>query len=118
VNTSEAYANGRYENKKRITAQVLRERFTGQTKYSSDHCQAVSEAHSKAFTVTSPAGVTYVGKNLKEFCRDFDLNGGTMGQVLLGKARAHKGWTGAYDDAPEELIGIAGLGFPSPVVLF
>ncbi len=48
--------------------------------------------HSKEYVVTSPQGEKYNIVGLKKFCRDNNLDAGTMSSVASGKYKKHKGW--------------------------
>jgi len=50
----------------------------------------------KIFNVTSPEGDKYKVKNLKRFCRENNLNDGTMYDVAKGNQKSHKGWKCKY----------------------
>lgn len=53
---------------------------------------AIQESNSQHWLVTSPLGVTFTVKNMKQFCRDNQLDPGTMSQVARGNQDNHKGW--------------------------
>ena len=46
-----------------------------------------------SFKLKSPSGEIVEGKNLREFCRNHDLNASILCGVLKGRVRSHKGWT-------------------------
>lgn len=54
------------------------------------------EAHSKSFRVRSPTGRLHQGKNLREFCRKYELNQSKLSRVCRGLSSSHLGWTGVY----------------------
>lgn len=54
---------------------------------------AIQKANSKDWEVTSPLGVMFMVTNMKQFCREQNLDPGTMSQVARGKQANHKGWT-------------------------
>lgn len=56
----------------------------------------VSEKISKAFRLIDSSGTVHEGRNLSRFCADHRLDTATMGSVLNGKRRQHKGWTGSW----------------------
>jgi Mor family transcriptional regulator len=43
--------------------------------------------------VESPSGEILEGENIAEFCRNYNLSSSSMGCVLSGKRKSHKGWT-------------------------
>lgn len=46
----------------------------------------------RPFTAMRPDGVIITGFNLNKFCRENNLNGSTMSEVLSGKRFVHRGW--------------------------
>ncbi len=48
--------------------------------------------HSKEFMITSPEGEKYKIVGLRHFCKDHNLDTGTMSAVASGKHKKHKGW--------------------------
>lgn len=66
----------------------------------------ISTVHvqAKAFRLQSPDGDTVVGENISQFARTHNLIPAGMTQMLRGINSNHVGWTGEYDDTPEELI--------------
>lgn len=54
---------------------------------------AIQRANSREWEVTSPLGVTFTVTNMKQFCRENQLDPGTMSQVARGNQANHKGWT-------------------------
>ena len=68
----------------------------GRTKHTHEGNARQADALSKTFKVRSPEGKVHKGKNLTEFCRQYDLDQRLMSQVCLGNQSHHKGWTGAY----------------------
>lgn len=46
------------------------------------------------YELTDPNGDIYVTDNLKAFTRQHDLNQGNLVNVINGKKKSHKGWTG------------------------
>ena len=44
------------------------------------------------WTLVSPIGETIEISNMREFCRENNLNSGTMSEVALGNRKQHKGW--------------------------
>jgi hypothetical protein len=50
----------------------------------------------RMFKVTSPRWNTYIGDNLKRFCRRYGLDYSCMKAVCGGKKEHHKGWVGSY----------------------
>lgn len=51
-----------------------------------------AEKRSKEFVLISPEGKICKGKNIRKFCREYDLNQGNINQVLVGNKIHHKGW--------------------------
>lgn len=47
----------------------------------------------KKFKFKSPTGTILEGENIAEFCRKYNLSSASMGCVLSGKRKSHKGWT-------------------------
>jgi hypothetical protein len=48
--------------------------------------------YSKTYTFINPAGQSVTFTNLKQFCRDNDLNPGHMRSLNSGRLKTHKGW--------------------------
>lgn len=46
----------------------------------------------KKFKFKSPTGKIVSGENIAEFCRKYNLSSASMGCVLSGKRKSHKGW--------------------------
>ena len=57
------------------------------------HAENSIEATAKHYVFTSPEGKQVEIYNLAKFCRDNNLNPGSMGQVNRGSRKQHKGWT-------------------------
>lgn len=66
------------------------------TKLNHNSVAISADKNSKMFEVVSPGGITYTGKNLKQFCLDHGLNVGNFSRVCQGLAKQSKGWTGKY----------------------
>jgi hypothetical protein len=47
----------------------------------------------KSWTITSPDNVEYAVTNLRQFCREHNLNSGSISDVAAGHRKHHKGWT-------------------------
>ena len=68
-------------------------------RYGPDTCLFVScqennqKAHSKMYTFVSPLGVVTEIYNLRDFCRENELQPPSMVAVNNGKRNHHKGWT-------------------------
>ena len=45
------------------------------------------------YEVISPENEVFITNNLKEFCRQKNLDDGHMYAIVNGKAKSHKGWT-------------------------
>lgn len=50
-------------------------------------------SHSVSFTLINPEGIIVSGFNLRNFCKDNNLDSGNISRVLSGKQPHHKGWT-------------------------
>jgi hypothetical protein len=48
---------------------------------------------SRTFKVVSPDGQIFEGKNITQFCKQYNLDRGTLSKVVDGKYKQHKGWT-------------------------
>lgn len=55
--------------------------------------ESSAEKKSKQFTLRSPTGEIVKGKNISKFCRENNLNQGTICSLFSGKVKSHKGWT-------------------------
>lgn len=59
-----------------------------------DHVKkAQVESCRVAFKIKSPEGVVFEGVNIKEFCRNNNLNDAAFHRVIRGVSSHHKGWT-------------------------
>jgi hypothetical protein len=47
----------------------------------------------KMYKIISPDNVEYYSNNVREFCKEHNLNGSNMYNVLNEKQKSHKGWT-------------------------
>lgn len=56
------------------------------------HRAALGASRAKTYIVTSPDGVEQTVTNLRQFCRDNDLQQSHMGKVARGVQDNHKGW--------------------------
>jgi hypothetical protein len=56
------------------------------------------KAHEKNWIVTTPNDEVLKIKNLSRFCRENNLNIGTMSSVANGRHDAHKGYTVCYGE--------------------
>lgn len=61
-------------------------------KHSLESKQKMSDVKSGQYIATSPDGIEYRIKNLRQFCSENELSDGSMGQVISGKRKHHKGW--------------------------
>ena len=67
--------------------------------YSPESCLFVSHnenmiaSHAKHYKANSPSGVTIEFYNMRQFCRDNELDSGSMSKLLSGKIDNYKGWT-------------------------
>lgn len=60
---------------------------------SKNHKEKIVAGHCKSiYKVTDPNGNTFTLKNIKQFCRDNNLNHGTMYMVINGKRKSHNGY--------------------------
>tara|TARA_B110000908_G_C9812017_1_gene253357 strand:+ start:132 stop:506 length:375 start_codon:yes stop_codon:yes gene_type:complete len=64
---------------------------------SSEHAKNNGEAHAKTYIITNPNGEVFIIRNLSKFCRENDLNTGTMCTVAKGIYTQHKGYKVKYD---------------------
>jgi hypothetical protein len=46
------------------------------------------------YELTDPEGEIYVTESITEFARQYNLNQGNLSNVVHGKRKFHKGWTG------------------------
>lgn len=53
----------------------------------------IAARYSKTYTFIDPTGRSVTFKNLKQFCRENDLNPAHMRSLNIGKLKSHKGWT-------------------------
>lgn len=80
-------------NKGSVAAAKIRK---GSTIYDNPSVAAQADKLSKKYRLVSPQGEVFEGKNLSEFCRQNDLLQGCMSNVLSGRKKHHKGWTGEF----------------------
>lgn len=59
-----------------------------------DLCLRLSVKRALPSVLISPTGETFTVQNVSAFCREHGLYKSAMAQVLTGKAKSHKGWTG------------------------
>jgi hypothetical protein len=66
------------------------------------HISQQGEKHhnAKSVILISPEGMEYKLSCYKPFCREHGLNVGHIYQVLQGRRKHHKGWTGKYFKEP------------------
>ncbi|MGD9725356.1 MAG: GIY-YIG nuclease family protein [Nitrospira sp.] len=53
-------------------------------------------SNAKTYVITSPSGDEITVTNMREHCRANDLSPHKMSEVVNGKRRSHKGWTGRH----------------------
>lgn len=51
-----------------------------------------NKSASKSWVVTSPEGIEFEIKSMRQFCLEHNLNQSKMSQVASGKQKSHKGW--------------------------
>lgn len=74
-----------------------RERWlTNNPNYDPHIRQNMSLIQSKEYIVTDPHGKIFIIKNLKQYCKDNNLNNGNMCSVAKGKLNHYKGWKCEY----------------------
>ena len=54
--------------------------------------EKISEANSGVYKLTDPTGIEIIIKNLKQFCKKYNLNNSLLVAVSKGKRKTHKGW--------------------------
>jgi len=54
--------------------------------------QRITSNRAKSFAVMSPDNEIFIVDNMRAFCREHNLNSGTMSEVALGNRKQHKGW--------------------------
>ncbi|MEA5447582.1 NUMOD3 domain-containing DNA-binding protein [Leptolyngbya sp. CCNP1308] len=64
--------------------------------------EKIRKVNSKSFRLLSPSGEIVEGSNLREFCRQNDLNPGNMCQLNQGKIKSAKGWRLPDDSSTQE----------------
>jgi len=57
----------------------------------------ISKKLEKEYKLISPDGVVYEGKGVRTLCRKFNLNEGSISEVLNEKRKHYKGWK-KYND--------------------
>ena len=73
------------------------DKLKGQTKHTMDGFARMANANSRDFKATHESGLVVEGRNLREFCKENDLNVEQMYLICAGKRKtAHKGWKGEY----------------------
>ncbi len=65
------------------------------TRYEQRHNMRRAKSY-RYYVVTSPTGSKIYIDNLREFCREHNLDNGAMGVVAQNRRRAHKGWICEY----------------------
>ncbi len=74
--------------KKRITTDITRQKMSRTSK---------GKINIKQFKLIDPNGNIYITKNgLTLFCEEHNLTGPNIHQVITGKRKHHKGWTGEH----------------------
>lgn len=58
-----------------------------------EHKNKRADKKAKSFTLISPCGKIFVGKNITKFSKENNLRASHIFQVLSGKRKHHKGWT-------------------------
>ena len=71
-----------------IHAQTQEERI----EYAKKGGKIIGEKLSKNFTLVSPTGEVISGRNIRQFCRDYNLNQTRLSRVINGQANSHKGY--------------------------
>lgn len=79
-----------------IGLKISSDKQIGLTKYTHEHIAERSNRMSKQYSLISPDGNVFVGKNLTEFCKLHDLKQPGMALLCSGGKMSHKGWTGRY----------------------
>jgi hypothetical protein len=54
--------------------------------------KTIAERYAKEYTLQSPTGALVSFKNMREFCRQQNLNQSHMRSVNCGRIKSHKGW--------------------------
>lgn len=72
------------------------DKMRGRTKATHEGIMISAIKHSKTFELLSPTGEVFMGINLTEFCKNNNLNQGSMSAVCRGDDKSHKKWTGRY----------------------
>lgn len=61
--------------------------------YARKSSKNTAEAHNKVYPIiTSPEGIDFKVNSLRGFCREHNLNHGSLGEVLRGHKAQYKGW--------------------------
>lgn len=66
----------------------------------------ISKKLEKEYKLISPDGVVYEGKGVRTLCRKFNLNEGSVSEVLNEKRKQYKGWK-KYNDPISSLLPIS-----------
>lgn len=80
-------------------------KIRGNREYSPEACCFVTPKENsnasvaKPYHLIAPDGKAHKGLNLSDFCKEHGLTRQKIGQVLLGKASHHKGWTAFKEEA-------------------
>lgn len=93
----EKYINGKIQLDKDLI-------INGNKIYSKETCMFISESinkqnqpsRKKNFKAISPDGNVYIYNNQNECARNFNLTARTIGKILNGQLKTHKGWTFKY----------------------
>ena len=86
------------------------------SRYHFDKCEVVAgerykkyknrkkiDRQAKSWIITSPDNQIFNVTNLRQFCRDHNLNNGSISDVAAGHRKQHKGWTATAQYADTSL---------------
>ena len=74
------------------TRKKMRESHLGKKRSKETIEKVIKSRCKKNYKIISPENVEYYTNNVREFCRQNNLNGSNMYNVLNGKQKTHKGW--------------------------
>ena len=74
------------------TRKKMRESHLGKKRSKETIEKVIKSRCIKNYKIISPENVEYYTNNVREFCRQNNLNGSNMYNVLNGKQKTHKGW--------------------------
>lgn len=69
------------------------EKLRGRTKENHLGVSEAARKNSKPFAFRSPTGTVYRGRGLRQFAEDHELHAPSLGDLMKGNLKHHRGWT-------------------------